>query len=193
VLVTDPPYGVSLGISKDTRRNHGLAKGRYASYDDSPENYLAVVVPAIRLALGMVRRGLVFCAGSNAWDLPRPDAIGGVFLPSAVGRHLWGFNSFSHCLLYGRAPDLNKGSKPTGIRSTAIASTDLHPCAKPKEWMTWAVDLASRPDETIVDPFMGSGSTMRAAKDLGRRAIGIEIDERYCEIAVRGLAQGVLL
>ncbi len=64
--------------------------------------------------------------------------------------------------------------------------------AKPDWLMRALVRDYSRTNDIILDPFMGSGTTLRAAKDLGRRAIGIEMDERYCEIAARRLAQEVL-
>lgn len=66
-----------------------------------------------------------------------------------------------------------------------------HPTQKPLSLFLWCLGFA--PDaSTILDPFMGSGTTLRAAKDLGRRCIGIEIEERYCEIAVKRLGQEVL-
>jgi site-specific DNA-methyltransferase (adenine-specific) len=70
------------------------------------------------------------------------------------------------------------------------AEANGHKYQKPLAVMRWI--LSRCPGPTILDPFMGSGTTLRAAKDLGRRAIGVEVEEKYCEIAVRRLAQGVL-
>lgn len=66
-----------------------------------------------------------------------------------------------------------------------------HPTQKPLDLIKIPVRASSRPGDLILDPFMGSGTTLRAAKDLGRRAVGIELEERYCAMAARRCAQDV--
>lgn len=185
-IVTDPPYGVGLGGANDKRRNgHGLGMEPYASYEDSLANFIETVVPAISLALGKSQRALVFSAFPSASYLPRPDSCGGVFLPAGAGRNRWGFNCFSLCLLYGTAPELNRGGRPTATRSSERPEKNGHPCPKPLGWMTWALELATRAGHDVLDPFMGSGTTGVACAQLGRSFIGIEIEPAYFDIACR--------
>jgi site-specific DNA-methyltransferase (adenine-specific) len=67
-----------------------------------------------------------------------------------------------------------------------------HPAQKPLPLIAQIVRVSSRPGNLVLDPFMGSGTTLVAAKQLGRRAIGIEIEQKYCDIAIERLRQGVL-
>ena len=71
----------------------------------------------------------------------------------------------------------------------------VHPTQKPLAVIKWAISVAEKSGgkvETILDPFMGSGTTLVAAKLLGKRAVGIEVSEQYCGSAVNRLRQGVL-
>jgi DNA modification methylase len=80
-----------------------------------------------------------------------------------------------------------KGYPPEGNTKTRD-----HPTQKPDGLLRYLIGKSTAPGDLVLDPFMGAGSTIRAAKQLGRRAIGIEIEERYCEIAARRLSQEVL-
>jgi DNA modification methylase len=80
------------------------------------------------------------------------------------------------------------------IKVKATSSTERdHPVEKPLGLLRKIIDPITPPGGMVLDPFMGGGTTLIAARDLGRRAIGIEIEERYCEVAAKRLAQDVLL
>lgn len=68
----------------------------------------------------------------------------------------------------------------------------LHPTQKPVQLMRWLIQAHTEPGDLILDPYVGSGPVLRAAMDLGRRAIGVEIDPHYCEVAAGRLGQSVL-
>ncbi len=75
---------------------------------------------------------------------------------------------------------------------TTCNGTGLHPAEKPLEFMKRMVTVSSKPGNIILDPFAGSGTTGRAAKDLGRKCILVEIEEKYCEIAAKRMSQTVM-
>jgi DNA modification methylase len=78
------------------------------------------------------------------------------------------------------------------VKATPPADRD-HPVEKPTALLREVIEPITPRGGSILDPFMGGGTTLLAARDLGRRAIGIEIEERYCEVAARRLAQGMLM
>lgn len=68
----------------------------------------------------------------------------------------------------------------------------VHPCPRNPDHVRWLVENYSRPDDIVLDPFSGSGTTLWAARELGRKAVGIEIDERWCRQTVDRLRQELL-
>lgn len=188
VLITDPPYGIHFGGS---HTKHSISKVQYSAFEDSPEYIQTVVVPAVAAALGIVKRGAVTPGISSSRHYPIPDGEGVFWYPSGANRGPWGFVTHQPIFYYGKCPYMSLGCLPTGFQSTEAVVENGHPCPKPIGQIKWLVRRVSLPGELILDPFMGSGTTLKAAKNLGRNGIGIEIEEKYCEIAAKRLAQEV--
>ncbi len=193
VLVTDPPYG------------RGWRQGRHWDPKHSDDRHAGIAgdndTTARDIALGMWggRPGAVF------GDLMLAPAPGTKLTlvyqkPSNAGARgaIGGFRRDIEAIyLIGRWPSGIGGRSsvlPTGARgqggSVGVQGRNGHPHAKPVDVMETLITAC--PPGVIADPFAGSGSTLVAARNLGRRAIGVEIDERYCEAAARRLSQPVL-
>jgi len=190
-LVTDPPFGVAFA-GKTTK--HTIKSGLgYAGFDDQPDTVERDVIPVIAQLTARMR-GVVTPGSRMMWRYPAPTTVGAIYYPSGAGHGAWGFTCWQPIFYYGKCPYLARGlgRRPDSLSTTESAEPTGHPCPKAIRTMEWLVEKATLPGETVLDPFMGSGTTLRAAKNLGRKAIGVELEERYCEIAARRLAQEVL-
>lgn len=103
-----------------------------------------------------------------------------------------GFSSACEYVVWGtNGPALERTDYPAGVFECQSPQDREHIAQKPEQVMQWVCRIAP-PAGTVLDPFMGSGTTLVSAKAMGRRAIGIEVDERYCEIAARRCSQETL-
>lgn len=181
LLLTDPPYGIGESSKRNDSRGK-LAKPRdYGAFDWDRE---PVEDWALSLARSLCDKQIIFggnyydlppCKGPLVWDKENGcnDFADGEMAWNNLGcalrikRHLW-------------SGMLRKGREDRE-----------HPTQKPLEVIKWALSLAGDV-ETILDPWAGSGTTGRVAVEMGKRAVLIEREERYCEIAARRMSQQVL-
>lgn len=190
-LITDPPYGIAGTAGGPESRKH--VKGVYAGEFTDTQDYIKeVCAPAVGMVLRIVRNGALTCGRTNLWHYPPAVDVGCFYQPAAAGVSFWGRPTWQPILFYGTAPNSGEQLRQLHYILNESAEENDHPCPKPIHAWKWLVNKASRPGDTVIDPFMGSGTTLRAAKDLGRQAIGIDIEERYCEIAAKRLSQEVL-
>ena len=180
-LVTDPPYGIKADLRQSNRAGKRHGKAVAASRDYGVSNWdscPAEVLPWLRFKQHVIW-------GGNHFGLP-----------PTPGWLVWdketGTNGYADCELAWT--DLQMAIRRFRFQWMGmlqqISEERYHPTQKPVPVMRWSVGFTDQ--LLIIDPFMGSGTTLRAAKDLGRKAIGIEIEERYCEIAARRMCQEVL-
>jgi site-specific DNA-methyltransferase (adenine-specific) len=197
LIATDPPYGVGYVTAW---RSHTDKLRKPVANDKS----LDIVAEAWPMALRLLAPDRHWYAFASPRRIAEADSI---FTDSkhilawdkgdrgTVGDLECGFGEAWEAIFYGmkgRRP-LNGKRPRTVIRLDWSGTMDpLHPTVKPVDLLRRIISWSTTEGEAVIDPFAGSGTTLRAAKDIGRRAIGIEIEERYCEVAVRRLSQGVL-
>jgi len=172
-IITDPPYG--YGWNTDySRFSRGTTDKEKIANDDHIDLSWLYDMPCERIIFGANLANQPLTGSLLVWDKRCAD----------------GFSFLSD----GEAAYWSEGRGVYIFSQNAQrvrAKGGLHPTQKPVGLMLWCIGKA-KSQGTILDPYMGSGSTLRAAKDLRRHAIGIEIEEKYCEIGARRLSQEVL-
>ena len=188
VIVTDPPYGIGW--------SRGVNNARASKADNGIQNDQDVSARDGALAMVLGKPSVVF----GSFYAPYPANVRQVLVwhkPADAGivGSVTGYRRDAEPIfLVGEWPiktvrwsSVLQGA--AAFRGHTAADT-RHPHAKP-ESLIWQL-IRGCPDGVVADPFMGSGTTLVAAKRLGRKAIGIELEEKYCEIAAKRLAQGAL-
>jgi DNA modification methylase len=182
LLLTDPPYGMGdkLGPRKREDQNkwakHFNAGAPEWDRTTPPSHVIGEMVECARLAI---------IWGGQFYSLPS----GRCWL--TWNKIVRNWSSSEHELAW---TNLDKPNRAFDYSHGQLATEGKchHPTQKPLPLMQWCIGLAGESVQTILDPFMGSGTTLVAAKVEGRKAVGIEINEAYCEIAAKRLSQGVL-
>ena len=176
-IITDPPYGNNL---------------KYSSYLDTRENLEKIVPIFMDECLRIAQRVVVTPGVANIYLYPKYTWILSWVNMAGVGSSSWGFSCWQPILVYGKDPFLQnrKGRRPDTYqqKGNEVAKVN-HPCPKPTNVMRWIVERTTMVNETILDPFMGSGTTGVACVQTGRNFIGIEIDPEYFAIAERRIKE----
>jgi len=173
-VFADPPYGVGKAawddaFSMDWMPKAANAAGLMLAITPGIVNLLAI--PA---SIGPQR---------YRWTLS-------VRIINATVRGALGFGNWIACLLYSRETSSIFSQLPDAGEIAIRGKMPDHPSPKPLDAMRWLMRRIK--GESIIDPFCGSGTTLIVAKECGRRGIGIEIEEKYCEMAAKRLAQEVI-
>jgi len=171
LVLTDPPYGIGNKMSGGTWGS-AIKYADFRAWDEKPND------STVKIMIDLSKKSIIW--GGNYFSLP-PSRCWLVWdKRNAVP-------TMADCELAWTNFD-----KPVKRFSCGVGiHTFGHPTEKPLKLIKWCIKQANNISQTILDPFMGSGTTLVAAKELGRKAIGIEIEEKYCEIAVRRLQQEV--
>ena len=179
VLVTDPPYGIGWGQHGDYNGGRGH-RGIRNDHDTSSRD-------AVLTAWG-ARPGLVFGSWNAAFPEHRQVLVWRKPADSGVIGSTTGYRRDTELIFMTGKHPKRSASRSSVLTTDAGMGSYLngHPHAKPVAVMSALIDGT---EGVVADPFAGSGSTLVAARELGRRAVGVELEERYCELIAKRLSQ----
>jgi site-specific DNA-methyltransferase (adenine-specific) len=191
LVLTDPPYEIYAGAGGGCfgRRDHLVKTGGFTDVGCDFAFLLGFSDWFCFCSRLQLQQVLSIATKNDRWNLLtwcKPNPV-----PTCSNKYLpdveYVVHSFSTGRLFG-----TMALKSSFMLHPCGDKTTEHPNKKPFRIVSKLVRLGSVAGDTILDPFMGSGTTLRAAKDLGRKAIGIEIEERYCAIAAKRMQQECL-
>lgn len=182
LLLTDPPYGIGEAAGKNKSRGNIAVAKDYGDLDWDNKTPTSFVIDELRR---ISKNQVIF--GGNYFDLP-PSSCWIVWDKNN------GDNDFADCeLAWTNFKSAVRKVKYTwnGMIQENMKQKDIryHPTQKPIGVMKWIIERYSNPEDTILDPFIGSGTTAVACEQLNRKWIGIEREEQYCEIAAKRLSE----
>jgi site-specific DNA-methyltransferase (adenine-specific) len=200
-VITDPPFSDATHTRARSNRGHG--KDPITAIDFTAIDFTAIESLLLELGPRCARWFIAFMDWRHIAELerctPKPWEFVrfGVWVKTnpmpqlTADRPGNGWDGIAYLHNRGAKKRWNGGGDH-GNWIGPVVTDGMHPTGKPLGALTRLVMQHTDPGETILDPFMGSGTTLVAAKRLGRKAIGIELEEKYCEIAAKRLAQGAL-
>lgn len=182
-LFTDPPYSVN-GIAGDSRASAHVSIALNAAFRVLRKKDCAVVFSA---SSGRSFQWVLECCGQH---LPLQRVLTWKRLSSRtkVDTKGWAWDSVLLCV-FGKT--FGTAERLSSVFTGESPKEPFHPRELPEELAKWAYQPIDSPDAIVLDPFMGSGTILLPPVRRGRRVVGIEIEERYCEIAAKRLDQCV--
>jgi site-specific DNA-methyltransferase (adenine-specific) len=181
LVLTDPPYGVGFQYS-------GVFEDSFGEWT----HLVACLIDHYKTSADCMMLSTSKIEGEQwIWRYHPPDWRICWYKGACPARCHVGFKDWEPIFVWGKcwSTPFHDYFHAAPIQHARAMKTIHHPCPKPIKWARHLVLKSTA--GTILDPFMGSGTTLVAAKELGRKAIGIEIEEKYCEIAVERLRQEV--
>ncbi len=179
LCLTDPPYGIG---SWSATGGNSL---KLSEIDAINRRDVAPDAETFRLVLAAAKYAIVW--GGNYFG----DVLGRTRAPLVWDKGIRGMHFADGEMAWTNFDFGTLRIFTYSIAASEVKGNRAHPTQKPVALLQWSI-LRVKDAALILDPFAGSGSTLRAAKNLNRRAIGIEIEERYCEVAAERCRQEVL-